>query len=1192
MNTGTIESLTMEETGAAVRQLNAEIDNRSTGVINVNSLGTLTNNKSAANHKNAGQINLNNGNYSSAAMESFENSGNVAGPFSMGLAGGTATDSFTNTGTINVGGALTLSSFTSVFGTGTAGSNVTVVSSHVKPGLSPGVFNVNANYTQVLGGGSLTIEIGGNTAGNGSGFHDQLNVAGTVAIASNMQLNMTSFGGYSPVGGDSYVVINNDGADAVSGTFNGLAEGATISTNFLGSGETATITYQGGTGANDVVINVVDNTPPVAPSVPDLDARSDSGDSATDDLTNVVAPTFKGTAEPGSTVEAFSDVAGSLGTVAADATTGAWSIVSIVSLADGAHNITATATDAASNTSVASAALAVTIDTSVPVVSAPDLDAASDTGASNTDDVTSDNTPTLNGAAEPNASIEVFDGATSLGTTSADGSGNWSFTSPTLADGVRNLSATATDAAGNTSSASAALAVTVDTTAPAAPAEPDLSAASDSGVSNSDDVTADDTPSFSSTSEANAAIEVFDGVLSLGATTADGSGNWSFTSSSLADGIHSVSAKATDLAGNVSAASSALAVTIDTAAPGAPSEPDLDVGSDTGDSNTDDVTADNTPTFSGAAEANATVQVFDGATLLGSTTADGAGDWSLTSLPIADGIHNLSAIATDVAGNTGPVSTVLAVTIDTSTPAAPSEPDLEAASDTGSLDTDDLTADNTPTFIGTAEANSTVVVFDGATLLGSTTANAAGDWSFTALVLADGTHNISATAGDTAGNTSSASTVLAIVIDTNAPVAPGEPDLNAASDTGSSNTDDLTADNTPTFSGTSEAGATIEVFAGATSLGAKTADGSGNWAFTSGPLGDGVHDISAVATDAAGNTSTVSASLAVTIDTSAPAAPSMPDLDASSDTGISDTDNITSDTTPTLTGTAEPNSSVDLFDGATSLGTTTADGSGDWSFTTGALSDGLHNISATATDSAGNTGPASTAVAVTIDTSSPGAPSTPDLNSASDSGDSNADNLTNVTTPTFNGTAEAGSTVEVFSGVAGSLGAAIADGSGDWTLVSGVALDGGTHNITAAATDPAGNNSAVSGALAVTIDVVGPTVTVNQATGQADPAIASPINFAVVFSEATTTFDASDVTISGTAAGTLAAAVTGSGTTYNVAVSGMTGDGTVIVDVGAGVANDAAGNANSVSTSTDNVVTFQSSTVPCHFVRYEQCNVL
>ncbi len=54
----------------------------------------------------------------------------------------------------------------------------------------------------------------------------------------------------------------------------------------------------------------------------------------------------------------------------------------------------------------------------------------------------------------------------------------------------------------------------------------------------------------------------------------------------------------------------------------------------------------------------------------------------------------------------------------------------------------------------------------------------------------------------------------------------------------------------------------------------------------------------------------------------------------------------------------------------------------------------------------------------------------------------------------------------------------------------------------------------------------------------------------------------------------------------------MTGDGTVIVDVGAGVANDAAGNANSVSTSTDNVVTFQSSTVPCHFVRYEQCNVL
>ena len=71
-----------------------------------------------------------------------------------------------------------------------------------------------------------------------------------------------------------------------------------------------------------------------------------------------------------------------------------------------------------------------------------------------------------------------------------------------------------------------------------------------------------------------------------------------------------------------------------------------------------------------------------------------------------------------------------------------------------------------------------------------------------------------------------------------------------------------------------------------------------------------------------------------------------------------------------------------------------------------------------------------------------------------------------------------------------------------------------------------------------------------------------------------TDFATGDVTLSGTAPGTLVATVTGSGTTYNVAVSGMTGSGTVIATIAAGVAHDAAGNANLASTSTDNTVTY------------------
>src|SRR5262249_47793563 len=107
----------------------------------------------------------------------------------------------------------------------------------------------------------------------------------------------------------------------------------------------------------------------------------------------------------------------------------------------------------------------------------------------------------------------------------------------------------------------------------------------------------------------------------------------------------------------------------------------------------------------------------------------------------------------------------------------------------------------------------------------------------------------------------------------------------------------------------------------------------------------------------------------------------------------------------------------------------------------------------------------------------------------------------------------------------------------------------------------------------VTVDLVAPTVTVNQAGAQADPAAVAPINFTVVFSESTTTFATGDVALSGTA-GATTATVTGSGTTYNVAVPGITGAGTVIASIGAGVATDAVGNGNVASTSTDNTVTY------------------
>ncbi len=134
-------------------------------------------------------------------------------------------------------------------------------------------------------------------------------------------------------------------------------------------------------------------------------------------------------------------------------------------------------------------------------------------------------------------------------------------------------------------------------------------------------------------------------------------------------------------------------------------------------------------------------------------------------------------------------------------------------------------------------------------------------------------------------------------------------------------------------------------------------------------------------------------------------------------------------------------------------------------------------------------------------------------------------------------------------------------GSGTVTasLAAGVAHDAGaTANSASTSTD----NS-------VTYDNVAPTVTIDQAAGQADPTNASPINFTVTFSETVTGFATGDVTLAGTA-GATTATVTGSGTTYNVAVSGMTGSGTVIATVAASKAVDAAGNNNTASTCTDN----------------------
>ncbi|WP_409266446.1 Ig-like domain-containing protein [Pseudomonas sp. KCJK8521] len=644
---------------------------------------------------------------------------------------------------------------------------------------------------------------------------------------------------------------------------------------------------------------------------------------------------LSGTAEPNSTVTLTDGSGNPIGQVTADGN-GNWSYTPATPLPDGTV-VNAVAQDAAGNTSGQGST---TVDSVAP--GAPTIDLSD--GSS------------LSGTAEPNSTVTLTDGSGNpIGQVTADGSGNWSYTPATpLPDGTV-INVVAQDAAGNTS---APTSTTVDAQAPAAPV-----------VNPSNGTT------ISGTAEPGSTVTLTDaGGNPIGQVTADGSGNWSFTPGSPLPNGTVVNATATDPTGNTSAPSS---TTVDSVAPAAPV-----------------VQPSNGSEISGTAEPGSTITLTDGSgNPIGQTIADGSGNWSFTpGTPLPDG-SVVNATATDPAGNTsGQGST----TVDGVAPGVP---------------TIDLS--NGSSLSGTAEPNSTVTLTDGSgNPIGEVTADGSGNWTFTpATPLPNGTV-VNATASDPAGNTSPAATVT---VDSSAPAAPVINPTNGA-----------------TIGGTAEAGATVTLTDGSGNpIGQVTADGSGNWSFTPGtPLANGTVII-ATATDPTGNTGPQAAT---TVDSVAPTAPVV-ELSNGSE----------------ISGTAEPGSTITLTDGSGNpIGQTTADGSGDWSFTPGTpLADGTV-INATATDPAGNTsGPAST----TVDGVAPGVPTI---------------NLSNGSS--LSGTAEPNSTVTLTDGSGNPIGEVTADGSGNWTFTPATPLPNGTV-VNATATDPAGNTGP---AATVTVDSSAP----------------------------------------------------------------------------------------------------------------------
>nr|WP_248280393.1 Ig-like domain-containing protein [Marinomonas sp. UCMA 3892] len=410
--------------------------------------------------------------------------------------------------------------------------------------------------------------------------------------------------------------------------------------------------------------------------------------------------------------------------------------------------------------------------------------------------------------------------------------------------------------------------------------------------------------------------------------------------------------------------------------------------------------------------------------------------------------------------------------------------------DTGSSDSDFISKDTTPVISGKYDAvdgDVTVTVTNAAgnAVAGTLSTDAAnGTWTFTPTnALDEGGYSITATITDTAGN--SASDTQAMTIDTTID-SDGDGvtvSIDAMTDdTGSSDSDFISKDTTPVISGKYDAvdgdvTVTVTNAAGNAVAGTLSTDAAnGTWTFTpTNALDEGGYSITATITDTAGNSA--SDTQAMTIDTTIDSDGDgvTVSIDAmTDDTGSSDSDFISKDTTPVISG------KYDAVDGDVTVTVTNAAGNavagtlstdaanGTWTFTpTNALDEGGYSITATITDTAGNS--ASDTQAMTIDTTI-GTP-TIDLVAESDSGDSDSDNLTNNTTPTFTlGNIDSDATsVQVFKG-ATLLGDAILVG-GVWTFTATAGqLVEGSNDLTVKVTDKAGN-TAISDSLDVTLDI-------------------------------------------------------------------------------------------------------------------------
>ncbi|EDQ9498247.1 non-fimbrial adhesin SiiE [Salmonella enterica subsp. enterica serovar Hartford] len=756
---------------------------------------------------------------------------------------------------------------------------------------------------------------------------------------------------------------------------------------------------------------------------------TDSGVNDHDNVTNATRPSFE-IATPDDVTSVLVSFDGVSWTPISKNAAGQWEFTAGSALPDGHYTLHVQATDRAGNT--ANSTLGFTVDTQIDGLSVVMLD---DAGKDSTDGITNITSPRFEiSAREPLQSVTVILNGKS--STLTQGAGNkWLFTPDTpLVDGTYKIEIVAEDIAGN--KISKEVSFTIDTIV----SDPsiDLLDADDTGESAVDNITSVTKPRFVI---GNVPADIDTVVIRINGVsypvTANGNNLWEFqVPVALNDGVYEAVVVFRDIAGNTS--ETKLPFTIDTTTSVSVR---MEPASDTGNSNSDNLTNKQNPKFEGTAEPNAklVITIVDdksGREVLKQTITVGAdGNWSVTPNILPDGMYTINVVATDVAGNTAQTQerfTIDTVTIDPTIRL--SDPSIDDQHEATSL---------RPEFKGFAEAFSTIMIQWDGKVVGSANANANGEWSWTPpSVLAPGSYVVSIVAKDKAGNESSQVDfpVVIPVID----VTPPTIKLSEESDSGALG--DFTTNNkTPTLIGSTLPNTIVSIYVDGVKVGEATADTAGRYTFQLSEMKDGHYVVQVGIVNPRDNSELRSTAVDVTIDTEV--AELVWNISGMHEGGYINT------VTPEIGGTSEPNSKITIFVNGVEKAIAYTTGAGHWGVVLPALgNDGNYELTFKVEDVAGNIrefGPQNVILDTVI------SPLTVVLREADDSGKV-GDWITNKSHVTIDGTAEAGSTLTIRNPQGVVIATLVVGNDGRWSAE--LDLREGSNAFVVVSEDKAGNS--------------------------------------------------------------------------------------------------------------------------------------